>query len=57
MPSCGSTIHAEVNGVINILKGGLPELDISWSSDCLAQPVVNRFASRKTRLKFSEAGT
>lgn len=47
---CGAVINADVNGAINILKRYLPEqTSASWSSGCLAQPAVNRFAWRKTR--------
>jgi putative transposase len=47
---CGAVINADVNGAINILKRYLPEqTGVSWSSGCLAQPAVNRFAWRKTR--------
>src|SRR5512139_326520 len=47
---CGAVINADVNGAINILKRYLPEqISVSWSSGCLAQPAVNRFAWRKTR--------
>jgi len=47
---CGAVINADVNGAINILKRYLPEqIGASWSSGCLAQPAVNRFAWRKTR--------
>jgi len=47
---CGSMINADVNGAINILKRYLPgQISASWSSGCLAQPAVNRFAWRKTR--------
>jgi putative transposase len=47
---CGAVINADVNGAINILKRYLPEqLGVSWSSGCLAQPAVNRFAWRETR--------
>ncbi len=57
---CGAVIHADVNGAINILKKYLPEqLGVSWSSGCLAQPSVNRFAWRNTRPAASahEPGT
>ena len=51
---CGAVINADVNGAINILKRYLPEqISVSWSSGCLAQPAVNRFAWRKTRLATS----
>ena len=47
---CGAVINADVNGAINILKRYLPEqISVSWSSGCLAQPAVNRFAWRETR--------
>ena len=47
---CGAVIHADVNGAVNILKKYLPEEPgFSWSSGCLAQPSVNRFAWRNTR--------
>ncbi|HTP05704.1 MAG TPA: zinc ribbon domain-containing protein, partial [Nitrospirota bacterium] len=47
---CGAVINADVNGAINILKRYLPEqIGVSWSSGCLAQPAVNRFAWRETR--------
>ncbi len=47
---CGAVINADVNGAINILKRYLPgQISASWSSGCLAQPAVNRFAWRKTR--------
>ena len=47
---CGAVINADVNGAINILKRYLPEqIGASWSSGCLAQPAVNRFAWRETR--------
>jgi putative transposase len=47
---CGVVINADVNGAINILKRYLPEqISVSWSSGCLAQPAVNRFAWRETR--------
>ncbi len=47
---CGSVINADVNGAINIFKRYLPgQINDSWSSGCLAQPAVNRFAWRKTR--------
>jgi hypothetical protein len=47
---CGAVINADVNGAINILKRYLPEqIGVFWSSGCLAQPAVNRFAWRKTR--------
>lgn len=47
---CGSVAHADVNGAVNILKRYLPESkSVSWSSGCLAQPAVNRFAWRNTR--------
>ncbi|MGO9379077.1 MAG: zinc ribbon domain-containing protein [Dissulfurispiraceae bacterium] len=32
--SCGTTIHADVNGAVNILKKHLPEISIPWSSGC-----------------------
>jgi hypothetical protein len=47
-------MHADVNGAVNILKRYLPEqISVSWSSGCLAQPAVNRFAWRKTRSSAS----
>ena len=47
---CGSVVNADTNGAINILTRYLPEqISVSWSSGCLAQPAVNRFAWRKTR--------
>jgi putative transposase len=47
---CGAVINADVNGAINILERYLPgQISASWSSGCLAQPAVNRFAWRKTR--------
>ena len=47
---CGAVINADVNGAINVLKRYLPgQIGVSWSSGCLAQPVVNRFAWRETR--------
>ena len=47
---CGAVINADVNGAINILKRYLPgQIGASWSSGCLAQPAVNRFAWRETR--------
>jgi putative transposase len=47
---CGVIMHADVNGAINILKRYLPDpIRASWSSGCLAQPAVNRFAWRNTR--------
>ena len=47
---CGAEINADVNGAINILTRYLPEqIRVSWSSGCLAQPVVNRFVWRNTR--------
>ena len=47
---CGAVINADVNSAINILKRYLPEqIGVSWSSGCLAQPAVNRFAWRETR--------
>jgi putative transposase len=57
---CGAVIHADVNGAINILKKYLPEtIGVSWSSGCLAQPAVNRFAWRNTKPSISahEPGT
>ena len=56
-PVCGSVIHADVNGAINILQRYLPEINLSWSSGCLAQPVVNRFAWREPRPSVREPGT
>ncbi|HUI67674.1 MAG TPA: zinc ribbon domain-containing protein [Nitrospirota bacterium] len=51
---CGAVINADVNGAINILKRYLPEqMSVSWSTGCLAQPAVNRFAWRKTRPSVS----
>ena len=47
-PTCGTIVHADVNGAINILQRYLPDVRMSWSSGCLAQPVVNRFAWRET---------
>ncbi len=55
--SCGATIHADVNGAANILKKYLPEITVPWSSGCLAQPTVNRFAWRKTRPLGHKPGT
>ena len=55
--SCGAIIHADVNGAVNILKKYLPETSVSWSSGCLAQPSVNRFAWRKTRPLGHKPGT
>src|SRR5512147_661531 len=47
---CGAVINADVNSAINILKRYLPgQISASWSSGCLAQPAVNRFAWRETR--------
>ena len=47
---CGAVINADVNGAINIIQRYLPgQISDSWSSGCLAQPAVNRFAWRKTR--------
>jgi len=37
---CGAKMHADVNGALNILKKYLPEASASWSSGCLAQPLV-----------------
>ena len=33
-----------VNGTLNILKRYLPEANVSWSSGCLAQPLVSRWS-------------
>ncbi len=52
--NCGATMNADVNGAVNILKRYLPEqIGVSWSSGCLAQPAVNRFAWRNTRSSAS----
>ena len=56
-PACGSKIHADINGAVNILQRYLPEASVSWSSGCLAQPAVNRFAWRNTRPFAHEPGT
>ena len=51
---CGAVMNADVNGAINILTRYLPgEIHAPWSSGCLAQPAVNRFAWRKTRPSIS----
>src|SRR5208337_3116899 len=51
---CGAEMHADVNGAVNILKRYLPEqIGVSWSSGCLGQPAVNRFAWRYTRSSAS----
>ena len=42
--SCGAVINADVNGSLNILKKYLPEANVSWSSGCLAQPLVSRWS-------------
>lgn len=57
---CGATIHADVNGAINMLKKYLLAEGLAlpaWSSGCLAKPVVNRFAWRKTKPLVREPGT
>ena len=47
---CGALINADVNGAINILKRYLPgQISVSWSSGCLAQPAVTRFAWRENQ--------
>jgi putative transposase len=52
---CGAVMHADINAAVNILRKHtdaryLPrEMGSLWSSGCLAQPAVNRFAWRKTR--------
>ena len=56
-PKCGSVIHADINGAVNMLKRYLPEETFSWSSGCLAQPVVNRFAWRDTPPLVHKPGT
>ncbi len=51
---CGAVMNADVNGAINILTRYLPgQIHAPWSSGCLAQPAVNRFAWRKTRPSIS----
>jgi ribosomal protein L37AE/L43A len=52
--NCGAEMNAGVNGAVSILKRYLPEqIGVSWSSGCLAQPAVNRFAWRNTRSSAS----
>jgi putative transposase len=52
--SCGAVIQADINAAINMLQNHhamyLPgTMGVSWSSGCLAQPAVNRFAWRNTK--------
>jgi len=45
--NCGTIMNADVNGALNILKRYLPEANVSWSSGCLAQPLVRRWNSNE----------
>jgi len=45
--NCGAVMNADVNGALNILKKYLPEANVSWSSGCLAQPLVRRWNSNE----------
>ena len=60
-PRCGVTIQADINGAANILSeyllGEGNRVPSLWSSGCLAQPAVNRFAWGDPRPEDREAGT
>ena len=60
-PQCGVSVHADINGAVNILNEYLLEegrtLPSLWSSGRLARPAINRFAWGDPRPNDHEAGT